>query len=98
VSQAQETNSVVDIGLHYVALAATGQPLDSDGDGLPDYLEDASGNGSRDGSETDSLLADTDGDGIGDLIERMLGRNPLAAGESPDSSGAVNLRVFTPLK
>jgi hypothetical protein len=53
ISQAKETNSVVDIGLHYVAVDATGQPLDSDGDGLPDYLEDHSGNGVADGTESD---------------------------------------------
>ena len=38
-------NGQVSIGYHYVALDAQGQPLDTDGDGLPDYLEDVNGNG-----------------------------------------------------
>jgi hypothetical protein len=42
----------VDIGYHYVAVNANGQPLDTDNDGLPDYLEDANGNGLVDSGET----------------------------------------------
>jgi hypothetical protein len=45
VSQVKETNSVVDIAYHYVAVDANGNPVDSDGDGIPDYLEDVNGNG-----------------------------------------------------
>jgi hypothetical protein len=45
--QIKETNSVVDIGFHYVATDAIGQALDTDGDGLPDYLEDVNGNGNE---------------------------------------------------
>jgi hypothetical protein len=48
----KETNSVVDIGFHYVATSG-GVPIDGDGDGSPDYLEDANGNGSVDSGETD---------------------------------------------
>ena len=51
-NQVKETNTVVDIGYHYVAVAGSGVPLDFDGDGLPDYFEDANGNGSFDPSET----------------------------------------------
>jgi hypothetical protein len=43
----------VDIGLHYVAVNSSGEPIDTDGDGLPDYFEDANGNGSADSGETD---------------------------------------------
>jgi hypothetical protein len=43
--QIKETNSVVDIGYHYVAVDNNWNPLDADGDGMPDYLEDANGNG-----------------------------------------------------
>ena len=52
-NQVKETNSVVDIGFHYVAGNSSGQPIDNDGDGLPNYYEDANGNGSVDGGETD---------------------------------------------
>jgi hypothetical protein len=44
-NQMIEGDSVVDIGFHYVALDAYGNPLDTNGDGIPDYLEDANGNG-----------------------------------------------------
>jgi hypothetical protein len=50
-NQVKETNSIVDIGYHYVAVDANGNPLDKDGDGIPDYLEDANGNGLVDGGE-----------------------------------------------
>ena len=37
------------LGYHYVALGnANGLPLDSNGDGIPDYLEDSNGNGKYD--------------------------------------------------
>jgi hypothetical protein len=49
--QIPEANSTVDIGYHYVATDQYGNPLDSNGDGLPDYLEDANGNGSADSGE-----------------------------------------------
>jgi len=40
-----ESNSVVSIGFHYVATDANGNPLDSNGDGISDYIEDANGDG-----------------------------------------------------
>jgi hypothetical protein len=45
INQIKETNSVVDIGYHYVALNTAGLPFDTDGDGVSDYLEDSNGNG-----------------------------------------------------
>jgi hypothetical protein len=51
-NQVKETNSVVDIGYHYVAVGANGFPLDSNGDEIPDYLEDANGNGLVDNGES----------------------------------------------
>jgi len=44
-NQTVEGNSIVDIGYHYVATDINGNPLDSNGDGIADYLEDANGNG-----------------------------------------------------
>ena len=44
-NQTVEGTSVVDIGYHYVATDAFGNPLDTNGDGIPDYLEDANGDG-----------------------------------------------------
>jgi hypothetical protein len=52
------TNQVIegvttnDIGFHYVALGNNGLPIDTDSDGVPDYLEDANGNGVLDHRET----------------------------------------------
>ena len=46
-------SGTVAIGYHYVA-TASGQPTDSDGDGIPDYIEDRNGNGGApDAGETD---------------------------------------------
>ena len=56
-NQIPETNSVLDIGYHYVAVNTTGSPLDSNGDGVPDYIEDANGNGIVDSGETNWSMA-----------------------------------------
>lgn len=74
----KETNSVVDIGYHYIA-TANGLPVDSDAEGLPDYAEDANGNGLVDSTETSGSIADTDYDGVTDLQEIQDGTNPLDA-------------------
>ncbi len=56
-NQIPETNSIVDIGYHYVATDTNGNPLDSNGDGVPDYLEDGNGDGVVDNGETNWALA-----------------------------------------
>jgi hypothetical protein len=43
--QVKEQNTRLDIGYHYVATDANGKPIDSDGDGIADVLEDVNGNG-----------------------------------------------------
>ena len=40
-----EGTNIVSIGFHYVAVDANTNPLDSNGDGLPDYVKDSNGNG-----------------------------------------------------
>ncbi|WP_193388347.1 tandem-95 repeat protein, partial [Anaeromyxobacter sp. PSR-1] len=44
-------------------------PLDSDGDGIPDWVEDTDHDGTVDPGETDPRNPDTDGDGIPDGVE-----------------------------
>src|SRR6266699_2842 len=52
-NEVKETNSMVDIGLHYVALDTNNVPVDSDGGGVPDVLEDINGDGVVNGVESD---------------------------------------------
>jgi hypothetical protein len=56
-NEAVEGTNIVSRGYHYVALGANGLPLDTNGDGIPDYLEDANGNGVVDSGEIDWLVA-----------------------------------------
>jgi hypothetical protein len=64
IDQAKETKSIVDIGYHYVALDNNGTPIDSDGEGIPDYLEDANGDGSVTPGETDWQSISIEGLGV----------------------------------
>jgi hypothetical protein len=41
----KETNSIVDIGYHFVAVGTNGLPISTSGDGLGDYFKDSNGNG-----------------------------------------------------
>jgi hypothetical protein len=52
-----EGTNMVSIGFHYVACGTNGLPLDSNGDGIPDYLEDFNGDGIVDDGETNWALA-----------------------------------------
>ena len=68
--QAAEAGSTVDIGLHWIALDAQNQPLDTDKDTLADYFEDRDGNGAYNaGDIADWTKLDTDGDSISDAGE-----------------------------
>jgi hypothetical protein len=51
--------------------------VDTDGDFLQDYVEDANGNGLVDAGETDPERLDTDGDSTHDGAEFILGLDPL---------------------
>jgi hypothetical protein len=75
----------VNIGLHYVA-ATNSLPLDSDHDGVPDYVEVQYGtdphNPMTDGITNDAYNVayddvDLDGDGLTGRAERILATNPL---------------------
>ena len=60
-----------------------GSQVDSDGDGIPDALEDRNQNGRFDGAnETDPYSADTDGDGIPDGVEDSNQNGQLDRGET----------------
>jgi Bacterial TSP3 repeat len=65
--------------------------VDSDGDGLVDYWESVWG--------TNPNSTDTDGDGVNDYVEVVQGRNPNDVnGAVSDTTGLVNLQVYTPLR
>lgn len=73
-------------------LAGTNPRLpDTDGDGLPDEWEVRQGLNAL----VSDAGADPDGDGVSNLQEYFLGRNPTK-GAVPDTSGAVNLRLYSP--
>jgi len=63
----QEGTSTVDIGYHYLAVDFYNNPVDSNSDGIPDYIEDANGNGIVDSGETDWQHLDA---GLNILITR----------------------------
>ena len=77
-NQVKETNSVLDIGFHYVALSGL-NPVDSDSDGIADQIEDKNGNGLVESNETSFTDSDTDYDGRVDGQELLDGTNPLDA-------------------
>jgi hypothetical protein len=62
----KETNSMVDIGFHYLATDEDGVPVDSDGDGIGDHELDPMGTG----------FGDSDYDGIHDAEEVAQGKDP----------------------
>ena len=81
-NQMKETNSVVDIGYHYVATDTNGIPLDSNGDGIPDYLEDANGNGLVDNGETNWASPDSD---TADQPNHVQGTNVYVSAWQPQA-------------
>jgi hypothetical protein len=55
-NQVVEGNTIVDIGYHYVATDAYGNLLDTNGDGVPDYVEDSNGDGIFDAGDLGDWL------------------------------------------
>jgi hypothetical protein len=80
-NQVKETNTIIDMGFHYVAVDANGRPIDSDSDGIPDYGEDINGNGVLDSGETDPNNPDTDYDGRSDAQELIDATSPSNAND-----------------
>jgi len=66
----------VDIGYHYVAVDTNGIPFDTNGDGIPDYLEDINGNGLVDSGEIGWNI-------FGDLGLRVLIIRPKSGSSLP---------------
>jgi hypothetical protein len=65
--------------------------IDTDGDGVTDYWEAILG--------TNPNLPDTDNDGVDDYTEFIQGRNPNDPnGAVSDTTGLINLQVYTPLR
>ena len=56
-NQVIEGSTMLDIGYHYVAVDVNGNPLDTDDDGIPDYLEDTNGNGVYDAGDLSNWQA-----------------------------------------
>lgn len=64
---AKEANSTVDIGFHYPVTDTWGKPLDSDGDGLADWIEDRNGNGVSEVGETNWQNSENGTNGVAAL-------------------------------
>jgi hypothetical protein len=107
-NQAAQSNSVVDIGLHYLS-ASNGPsgwiPLDTDGDGVPDYVEDMTGNGTTgaaavSANETDwlnpSTYSDTNGNPIPDAYSATYaGQDIAGAGLMGAVAAALSINPIT---
>ena len=70
--------------------------VDTDGDGLPDYLEDTTGNGVYNtGDLANWKSSDTDGDNVSDFNEWLQGRNLLSPNVGVDTTGTyISLQVY----
>ena len=64
---------------------------DTDGDTIPDGIEVQAGTDPK----TNDASADLDQDGVSNLVEFLQGRS-LTKGATPDTTSAVNLRVYSP--
>jgi hypothetical protein len=65
---AKELATTVDAGFHYVSVNSSGQAQDTDGDGLPDYLEDRDGDNVVDSGETNWQQSENGTTGVPGLL------------------------------
>ena len=79
MTQRRSFPSMILVGLFLLTspFYAFATETDTDGDSLPDAVEDANGNETVDEGETDPLDADTDGGGESDGSEKTGGRSPF---------------------
>jgi hypothetical protein len=91
-NQVKEGNTTNDIGFHYVAVDTNGLPVDTDGDGLPDYFEDRNGNGNYDSGTdlSDWQNAYTFTNGLNDLQNYELTFNVLVNDPMKDYGNEQN--------
>ena len=92
VSTIRITTSTVQIVIYTSNPSISGGPVDSDGNGLADAWEQQ-----YFGSMGVNPNADPDGDGLTNIQEFRTGRNPTKAA-LPDTTEAVNLRVYLPVR
>lgn len=59
-NEVPEGTNIVSIGYHYVALDTNGLPIDTDGDGVADYIEDSNGDGVYDAGDLGDWLLGID--------------------------------------
>ena len=86
-NQVKETDSTVDIGYHYAAVDDSGQSIDTDGDGVPDYADaDSDGDSLPDtwelqcfGNLSQPATGDPDADRLTNVEEYLLGYDPTIA-------------------
>src|SRR5262249_25037052 len=85
-SQAKEGTSQVDMGFHYVALDGSGSPVDTDVDGISDYLEDSNGDGKYDNGDMSDWQ-------VYDLPNAYRGKALLVVDRTVAADPAVSSRI-----
>ncbi len=100
ISQHPQGTAVVDLGYHYIALNSAGQPLSSDGVGLPDYIADTNGDGVYNAGDFSNWLVGTTGAaGVNDFVAWQLGLNPrVTTAPVKTASNFLGLQIYTPLQ
>ena len=95
-NQSKEANSTADIGFHYVALNGNNVAVDTDGDYLPDFIEDRDGDAIVDTGEfswTNSLTFATNG--LNDLQIWELSSNVQVNDPAQDTGSNTNTQFET---